>query len=134
MFKNIVVPVDGSSYSDEAVDLAIEIASKFNSKILAVHVLSEFSSNSYDNEEDYGDEILGNVSKKANEKGIEVIEHLITGDPLRDMETIIRKTNADLVVIHSFGKDNDIFPNENQIGSITERVIRNSNIPILVVK
>lgn len=135
MFKNIVVPVDGSSYSDKAVDVAIEVASKFNSKIAAVHVLDEFSFNSYDNEEDSGNRILANVSKKANLAGVDVIEHLITGDPLRDMKTIIRKTNADLVVIHAFGNDTfDEDLNENQLGSVVGRVVRTSNIPVLLVK
>ena len=57
MFETITVPVDGSEYGDKAVDYAIEIAEKFNSKIAAVHVLEEFSFNSYASEEDKGDAI-----------------------------------------------------------------------------
>ena len=55
MFDVIAVPVDGSEYGYKAADVAIEIAQKFNSKIAAVHVLEEFSFNSYDSEEDSGD-------------------------------------------------------------------------------
>ena len=58
MFDVIAVPVDGSDYGYEAADVAIEIAQKFNSKIAAVHVLEEFSFNSYDSEEDSGDTVL----------------------------------------------------------------------------
>lgn len=135
MFENIVVPVDGSKYGDIAVDYAIEIAQKFNSKIATVHVLEEFSFNSYASEEDKGDEILGKITEKANEVGVDVIEHLITGDPLRDMKTIIRKTNADLVVMHAFGSNTfDEELNENQIGSVSDRVLKTSNIPVLLIK
>lgn len=130
-----MVPVDGSKYSDKAVDYAIAIADKFNSKIAAVHVLGEFSSNSYDNLEDKGNELLGEVTKKANAVGVNTIEHLLTGDALRDMVVIARKTRADLVVMHAFGSntfDDDL--NENQIGSVSDRVIRTGEIPVLLIK
>ena len=39
MFDIIAVPVDGSEYGYNAVDVAIEIAKKFDSKIAAIHVL-----------------------------------------------------------------------------------------------
>ena len=63
MFDVIAVPVDGSDYGYEAADVAIEIAQKFNSKIAAVHVLEEFSFNSYDSEEDAGDAILAKITE-----------------------------------------------------------------------
>lgn len=135
MFDTIMVPVDGSKYSDKAIDYAIAIAEKFNSRIVAVHVLQEFSQNSYDNEEDRGNEILGEVTKRASEAGVATIEHLLTGDALRDMKTIVRKTRADLVVMHAFGSDTfDDDLNENQIGSVSERLIRTGDVPVLIIK
>ena len=94
MFDVIMVPVDGSEYSFKAVDVAVEMAQKFSSKIAAVHVLEEFSFNSYDSEEDSGDALLANVTKKANDAGVEVVEHLLTADPLRDMNFISLKGSA----------------------------------------
>lgn len=141
MFDIIMVPVDGSDYSFEAVDVAIEIAGKFSSKIAAVHVLEEFSFNSYDLEEDSGDALLAKVTKKANDAGIEVIEHLLTADPLRDMKFIADQTHADLVVIHAHGANNNRFVSfdeneisDTQIGSVSERLLRNSDVPVLLVK
>lgn len=141
MFDVITVPVDGSDYSYKAADVAIEIALKFNSKIAAVHVLEEFSFNSYDDEEDSGDSILSKVTKKADEVGVEVVEHLLTADPLRDMKFIINQTRADLVVIHAHGDNNNRFVSfeenevsDTQIGSVSERLLRTSDIPVLLVK
>ena len=102
-----MVPVDGSDYGYEAADIAIEIAKKFSSKIAAVHVLEEFSLSSYDSEEDSGDEILARVTKKANDAGVETVEHLLTADALRDMKFIVDQTRADLVVIHAHGANNN---------------------------
>lgn len=141
MFDIIAVPVDGSEYGDVASDMAIEIAQKFDSKIAAVHVLEEFSFNRFDSQEDNGDEILAKITKKANACGVEVMEHLLTADALRDMKFIIQQTKADLVVIHAFGSNNNRFVSfdnnevsENQIGSVSERLIRTCNIPVLLVR
>lgn len=141
MFDVIAVPVDGSDYGYQAADVAIEIAKRFDSKIAAVHVLEEFSWNSYDSEEDTGDAILAKITKKANDAGIEVTEHLLTADPLRDMKFIVDQTRADLVVIHAHGANNNRFVSfdennvsDTQIGSVSERLIRNSEVPVLLIK
>ena len=141
MFDVIAVPVDGSEYSYKAADVAIEIAEKFNSKIAAVHVLEEFSFNSYDSEEDSGDDILARITKKASKVNVDVVEHLLTADPLRDMKFIVDQTRADLVVIHAHGANNNRFVSfednsvsDTQIGSVSERLLRTSDVPVLLVK
>ena len=141
MLDVIAVPVDGSEYGYKAADVAIEIAQRFSSKIAAVHVLEEFSLNSYDSEEDSGDEILSRVTEKASEADVEVIEHLLTADPLRDMKFIVDQTRADLVVIHAHGANNNRFVSfeenevsDTQIGSVSERLLRTSEVPVLLVK
>ena len=141
MFDVICVPVDGSEYGDRAADAAIEIARRFSSKIAAVHVLEEFSLNSYDDEEDSGDAILARISQKAGEAGVEVVEHLLTADPLRDMKFIVAQTRADLVVISAHGADNNRFVSfeennvsDTQIGSVAERLLRTSDVPVLLIK
>ncbi|WP_462314959.1 universal stress protein [Methanobrevibacter sp.] len=141
MFDVIAVPVDGSEYGYKAADVAIEIAQRFSSKIAAVHVLEEFSLNSYDSEEDWGDEILSRVTEKASKADVEVVEHLLTADPLRDMKFIVDQTRADLVVIHAHGANNNRFVSfeenevsDTQIGSVSERLLRTSDVPVLLVK
>ncbi|MBE6500626.1 MAG: universal stress protein [Methanobrevibacter thaueri] len=141
MFNIITVPVDGSDYSYKAVEVALEIAVKFNSKIAAVHVMNEFSFNSYDEQESAGEEILAKVTGMAGKVDVDVTQHLLTADPLRDMKFIIDQTRADLVVIHAHGLNNNRFVSfdennvsDTQIGSVSERLLRTSSVPVLLVK
>ena len=122
MFDIIAVPVDGSEYGYKAADVAIEIAKKFDSKIAAIHVLEEFSFSN-------------------NDEGIDTVEHLLTADALRDMKFIINQAHADLVVIHALGSDDKRFVSfeenevsQNQIGSVSERLLRTSDVPVVLVR
>ena len=108
---------------------------------MSVKILEEFSFSSYDSEEDSGDAILAKITKKAAEYDVEVVEHLLTADALRDMNFIVKQTGADLVVINALGSDNERFVSfednnvsDHKIGSVTERLLRNSDVPILLVK
>jgi nucleotide-binding universal stress UspA family protein len=40
MFKNILVPLNGSKHSLRALNVAIQIAKKFDGKITLIHVYS----------------------------------------------------------------------------------------------
>lgn len=57
------------------------------------------------------------------------------------MKFIVNQTGADLVVIHSYGSDNERFVSfeennvsDHQIGSVSERLLRTSDIPVLLIK
>jgi len=126
-----MVPSDGSKYANKAVDVAIEIAKNFKSKVTAVYVLNENTSYSYDSLEDEGNKILKKISEKGKKKGVMVIEHLITGDPLRDMKIISEKTKVDSIVISYHGNDS---LDEIIIGSVSDRVLKTFDIPVVLVK
>ncbi|MDR2623059.1 MAG: universal stress protein [Methanobrevibacter sp.] len=131
MIKNLMIPSDGSHHSQKAVEFGIEFASKIGADIIAVYVLDESATYTYDCLEDEGNEILHNITKKAGEKGVKVVEHLITGDPLRDMKAIAIKTNADGIIINAHGRDES---DRGIIGNVADRVIKTFEIPVVLLK
>jgi len=131
MFKNIMVPSDGSKYSRKAENVAIEIAKKFNSKITAVYVIDEKMMFPYEVLEDEGNEILGKIAEKGKKAGVEVVKQLITGDPLRDMKTIAKKSNVDSVVISPHGRNK---LEKLILGSVADRIIKTFDIPVVLIK
>ena len=136
MFNTIMVSIDNSDYAEKAIDVAIDLASKYNSKIAAVHVLDENSAFTYDDLDDSGDNLLSQIVEKAKKLDIEVVEHLIMGDALRDMETIIKKTKADLVIMPAWGYHTQLrhIDTKNFIGSVSERALKVSEVPVMIIK
>ncbi|GAA5819773.1 MAG: universal stress protein [Methanobrevibacter sp. CfCl-M3] len=126
-----MIPSDGSKYSQKAIDFGIELASKIGANVIAVYIIDENTAYSYDSLEDEGNEILHNITKKASEYGVEVAEHLITGDPLRDMRLIAIKTNADGIVVNIHWKDE---AEKGIFGTVADRIIKTFKIPVIIIK
>lgn len=131
MFKIIMVPTDGSEFAKRAEDIAISMASKYDARIVGVYVIDEKLIYPYDVLEDEGKEILKNLNKKAKKEGVIVDEILVFGDPAKDLITISRRMNADIVVVGTHGKKGleKLF-----MGSVAENIIKSVDAPVLLVK
>ncbi len=148
MFKNILVANDGSNYGNKSVELAIYLAKKYESKISALYIMDSNSNLSYDELDDFGGDVLDRITAKGKDAGITVIEHIITANPINDMETIIRKINPDLLVIGAYGRSYDENLSESlengdysekedfslNIGSVASNALNVSKVPVLLVK
>ena len=131
MFKTIMVPTDGSKYAQKAEDMAISLAKEFQAKLVAVHIIDEKLIQPYEVLEDEGNAILGKVANKGRDQGVKVEQVLIVGNPLHDMVNIVKRTDADLVVIATRGKTGF---EKILMGSVAESTIKNVEVPILVLK
>jgi nucleotide-binding universal stress UspA family protein len=131
MFKIIMVPTDGSEFAARAEDIAISMASKYNARIVGVHVIDEKLIYPYEVLEDEGKEILKNLNSKAKKEGIIPDEILVFGDPAKDLITISKRMNADIVVVGTHGKKG---LEKLLIGSVAENLIKSLDVPVLLVK
>lgn len=136
MFKNILVASDGSKCGDKAVDLAIDLASKYDARVAALYVMDFALDFTYDDLDDAGGAVLDDITAKGKEKDVVVVEHIITADPIKDMETMIRKINPDIAIFGAFGKsmDNQDKIDCSKIGSVAENALRVSKVPVILVK
>ncbi|MGO2103658.1 MAG: universal stress protein [Psychroflexus halocasei] len=140
--KNILVPVDFSQPSENALRVAAKLAKKNNAKILSLHVVelaeSLFGSGQFnvDNEEIV---FFMKLAKKKFEefldkdflKGVDIAHDIEVGSTTFAINDIVEKNNIDLIVMGSQGVSG---LEEVMIGSNTEKVVRHSEIPVLVVK
>jgi len=147
-FGKILVPVDGSHSCLHAKMLAFSIAKKFKSKVTVVHVVThEFMhpelkaqyqlphSILHRIDEAYlqaGKKIIRNAEEMFREAKIEVDARLVTfEDPAEFILEIVKDEGYDLVVIgNRAGNQSERY----SLGSVTEKVARHAECPVLIVK
>lgn len=126
--ENILLPLDLTPESREKVDMAIEFAKYFGAAIRVLGVFS-FSDERYENQlQAYSHQ----VKQYIKSKGVSCTNKSIAGDNIA--ETVIEYANkieADIVMIMT---KPDLNFKEFFIGTISQRVIDISNIPILSLR
>ena len=148
MYKNILVPHDGSDLSDEAADHAIALARSVKSKLtilcVVAHrnlVLDEGVSSKlvHKLEADYealakqnAEARLAKVTGRAKAGGVECTGVVILGDdPYREIINQARTLKCDLIVMASHGRRG---LEGLLLGSETVKVLTHSQTPVLVVR
>ncbi len=88
--RSIMVPVDFSSYSNQAVNYAAMIAKKFKTGIVLMHVIDSLSYSVTDTLkviehrralETIAGTLLDNLRKQLREKNLKVKTYLVSGTP-----------------------------------------------------
>jgi nucleotide-binding universal stress UspA family protein len=146
--KKILVPTDFSKTAQVAIGVAADIARKAGSELTLLHVIEEAAGSSFNVE---GEAVYGGdpeeriftiklverarkqIAKTLDDprlSGLKVRPELRMGSAFHGMTTIISERKVDLVVMGTAGSS-DL---ENMIiGSNTEKVVRASHCPVLVV-
>lgn len=139
--KTIIVPVDFSEHSEYALKAAGALAKKRNSEILALHMLdmhtaSMNESGSYHQERtafllQMAKKRFQNFLKKDYLQGVNVTPIIKHFKVFSEVNEVAKKENADLIVMGSHGATGlkELF-----LGSNAEKVIRFSEIPVMIVK
>ena len=139
--KNIIVPIDFSHQSEIALKIASKIALKSNSELIVMHML-ELSPAIMSNTEYIPQvhlvHLMKVTEKRFNEfldkpylKEVKITPVIKHYKVFNEVSEVAKKHDADLIVMGSHGSEGleELF-----IGSNTEKVVRNSEIPVLVVK
>ena len=140
--KKILVPTDFSEHAEYALRVAAQIAKKVNAEIFLLHMLelpSQMSDMAVQGAE--GPEIIFAIKKvreqfqTAKEKpylqGIPVTEAVQFAKAFEGIIESSKKNGIDLIVMGSHGASGF---EEMFVGSNTEKVVRTSEIPVLVIK
>lgn len=139
--KKILVPIDFSEYSENALKAAASLAKKYNSEIIALHLLgmSDAYLSKSDNEENQKILLFMQLAKRRFDefldkpylKDVKLKDTINEFMRFEDINDVAQKEQADLIVMGSHGATGlkEVF-----VGSNTEKVVRTSEIPVLVVK
>jgi nucleotide-binding universal stress UspA family protein len=146
MFKNILIPTDGSEQSQRAVQCGIEIAKLHGGRITGIHVIPDYHlliayEGAFDPvteeriEEEAkarADSYLGSIRKACGEAGVQCATVCETSD--HPYDAILRAADVngcDLIVMTSHGRKGLAAV---LLGSETRKVLTHAKVPVLVVR
>ncbi|RSO39479.1 universal stress protein [Acinetobacter lactucae] len=144
LYQHILVPIDGSETSMVAMKEAIKLGKALNSKITVVQVmaLDPFIADVYvktgqtndliERTRTYLLDILQQAKQEFSNEGITVETKLLEGFVVH--EEIIQAAqdlNADLIVMGSHGRTG---VRKLVLGSVAQKVLGESHIPVLIVR
>jgi len=161
MYKTIYVPVDNSDYSNQAIDTAVTLGKKFESKLVGSHVYAaqmhdyRFKQMEYTLPDEYleetelerqrkihdslitmgleliSDSYLDHMKKQCDAAHLEFESKMMDGKHHVEIIKDIQESQYDLTVLGVMGIGR---VRDSQIGSVCERVTRTANKDVLVIK
>ncbi|MFB6074250.1 MAG: universal stress protein [Haloarculaceae archaeon] len=139
MYDRILVPTDGSEGSAAAIDHAIDLAKANDAALYALYVI-ETAAISPDVDagtvlsslERTGQRAIEDVRERAEAAGLERIEGSVAqGVPHRAILAYARDNDVDLIVMGTHGRTGI---ERYLLGSVAEKVVRLSEVPVLTVR
>lgn len=141
MYENILLPTDGSEGTRRAVEHAVNLAQNFDATVHVVYVVntSAYSTLPADANwesiiealEEEGYEATEDVKELASEGEVKVITKVLEGVPHREILDYSEENDIDLIVMGTHGKTGI---DRLLLGSVTEKVVRSSETPVLTVR
>jgi nucleotide-binding universal stress UspA family protein len=141
--KSILVPVDFSPFSDNAVDYALFLAEKFCAKITLFHAITLFHEEF--EEDEHFEAFKELVEKKEKECAQRLGSHCTVGEGKGvSIESVMSRgfSAADLILDHIAQNDGDLVVMGTHgrtglskwlIGSVAHKVIRHSSVPLVTI-
>ena len=141
MYDRILLPTDGSDGTEQALTHAVEVAEGRDATIHALSVVDRRLYLAADEaqkhelkatmQEDAG-AAVEHVADGAAAAGVDCTTVVRDGVPYREILEYAAETPVDLIVMGTHGRSGrDKLAN---LGSVTERVVENTDTPILVVR
>lgn len=142
-YQRIIIPLDGSELSEQALEAAYPLARAFRGELLLVGVL-DLTAGMYDvyaetlqplNLRDQMEGLLARsldqAVAKVEAEGLPVRRFLEVGIPHEEIAGVARREAADLIAMTTHGRRG---LTHLLLGSVTEKVLRTAPCPVLVVR
>ncbi len=139
--KRILVPVDGSEYSNRALEVAVELAEALGAELIIVNVVdltraavmsggqAQLVAGALEELQDEGrrlvDEACGRVAGKVT-----ATTRVAEGNPVDEIEKLAAEIKPSYIVMGTHGCTGF---NRAVMGSVAEGVTRRAPVPVLIV-
>ena len=139
---DILVAIDGSAPSEKALDFAFEHHPEANLTAVSVLDPSAYIEGSADlilpdtdtwreTAEREVQDVLDAAAHRADEAGIDLATDIVYGGPARAIVDYADEHGFDQIIVGSHGRDG---VSRVLLGSVAEKVVRRSSVPVTVVR
>jgi nucleotide-binding universal stress UspA family protein len=138
--KKILAPTDFSPSSEAAIDYAVTFAKRFEAEVILIHVIESPAYSVTDTLilvdheaalKTTAEALMENVYKTCIEKGLSASRSVVSGTPHREIIKKAEQEKADLIIMGTHGRTG---VERLLLGSVAEKVVRLSMIPVLTVR
>ena len=145
MFHKILVTLDGSEFSERALQPAFDIAQKFQAEIVLLRVIPVDEMAAVGATRDYSYELqnwnerhdreaaityLQTIRARWQGTGVPVRTQVITGAPPEVILGSVAENHIDLIVMSTHGRTGF---SRLLYGSVAEAVVRGTHLPVLLI-
>ena len=138
MYERILLPTDGSDASDRAVAQAVGLAEELGATLHVLFVVEDlpYSPEMMDDSvearlREVGGDALERVREQAGAASVEIVTALEQGVPHETILAYADDEDCDLIVMGTHGRSG---LDRYLLGSVTERVVRAADCPVLTVR
>ena len=139
MYNEILVPTDGSPASDAAIEHAIDLAAQYGARLHALYVVdgAAYSTLEAGSEivvealQSEGETATQRVADAAADAGIDTTTTVTTGTAYQSIRDYVAENGIDVIVMGTHGRKG---LDRYLLGSVTERVVRTADVPVLTVR
>ncbi len=133
MYEHILIPTDGSENVAQAIDNGIAIADEFGATVHALSVVPYVVTRDrlrHDPEAE-AERAVEAIEQRCNEAGVDVSTEVRTGNPPEEVLAYSEDHDIDVIIMGTHGRSG---LEHAIIGSVAERVVRRSTVPVLTVR
>jgi nucleotide-binding universal stress UspA family protein len=140
LIRSILCPVDFSDCAENALRYALGIAEKLGAEIQLLHayevpvlVLPDSPAIALAAEDELRDHLsreLETLARRYSGHGVELTPRLMAGAAYESISTAARELDSDMIVMGTHGRGSLM---RCLLGSVAERVVRQSTIPVCTV-
>lgn len=139
MYDRVLLPTDGSAPAARATPHAISHAAQYDADLHVIFVIEQTESAAIVGQEEAareaieaeGESAIETIREEAADAGVHVEGVIREGDPHQEILGYAEEESVDLVVMSTHGRSG---VGRVIVGSVTERVLRNGDVPVLAVR
>jgi nucleotide-binding universal stress UspA family protein len=145
MFKRILLPTDGSDLSRRAIATAVNLAKELGAEVVGLAVIPKFHVFTYkaeileETQQEYAldsqkraAEYLAYIAETAADAGVGCrVEYAVSDHPHEMIISTARDRQCDLIAMGSHGRSGI---KGVLLGSVTQKVLVHSHVPVLVYR